>query len=254
MAAFIPLAISAGMAIYGHYANKKKAKEAAQRSAEEQTALSGAQGTAGTLSTQGRALIQQGQANQSPAANFYRTLLMGSRGSMNQAVAAPTAAISDVYSGAERNLEHSGVRGAAREVASADLGRQRAGQISGLITGVQPAAAQGLAQIGGQQTAQGITAQAAGGNLFGNLLGEGFRNRVYGNQQADAAGQSTGALIAGLVQQGVKAYGDYKNDDGDSGGMYSQGSGPGRVPGYGFDSTQTSSRQTTPNWTSWMPQ
>lgn len=252
MAMFVPLAISAGMAIYGHYANKKKAKEAAQRSAEEQTALSGAQGTAGAMSAQGQALVQQGQANQSPAANFYRTLLQGSRGSMNQAVAAPTAAISDVYSGAEKNLEHSGVRGAARDVASADLGRQRASQISGLITGVQPAAAQGLAQIGGQQTGQGLSAQVASGNLFGNLLGEGFRNRVYGNQQADQAGQSTGGLIASLVQSGVSAYSGGAFSGG-GGTTYGMGSGPGMVPGNGIN-TMSAAKQTTPNWTTWMPQ
>lgn len=251
MAMFIPLAISAGMAIYGHYANKKKAKEAAQRSAEEQTALSGAQGIAGNMSAQGQELVRQGQANQSPAANFYRTLLQGSRGSMNQAVAAPTAAISDVYSGAERNLEHSGVRGAAREAASADLGRQRAGQISGLITGVQPAAAQGLAQIGGQQTGQGMSAQGAAGNLYGNLLGEGFRNRVYGNQQADQAGQSTGSLIASLISSGVSAYSGGAFSGG--GGTYGTGNGPGMVPGNGIN-TMSTAKPTTPNWTTWMPQ
>lgn len=252
MAMFVPLAISAGMAIYGHYANKKKAKEAAQRSAEEQTALSGAQGIAGNMSAQGQELVRQGQANQSPAANFYRTLLQGSRGSMNQAVAAPTAAISDVYSGAERNLEHSGVRGAAREVASADLGRQRAGQISGLITGVQPAAAQGLAQIGGQQTSQGVSAQGAAGNLYGNLLGEGFRNRVYANDQANQAGQSTGALIAGVAGEAGKI--DWgKVFGGGGGGAFAQGAGPGMVPGNGIN-TMSDPRQTTPNWTTWMPQ
>lgn len=249
MAAFIPIAIQAGMAIYGHYANKKKAKEAAQRSAEEQTALSGAQGIAGNMSAEGQRLIQQGQNNQSPAANFYRTLLMGSRGSMNQAVAAPTAAISDVYSGAERNLDRSGVRGAARDVASADLGRQRAGQISGLITGVQPMAAQNLAAIGGQQTSQGVSAQGNAANLYGNLLGEGFRNRVYGNQQADQAGQSTGSLLASLVSTGVSAYSGYA---GGGGSTYGMGSGPGLVAGDGINTL--SQRQTTPSWNTWMPQ
>ena len=98
------------------------------------------------------------------------------------------------------------MRGAAKDVAEADLNRQRASQIAGLTTGVQPLAAQALAGMGGQQVSQGVGAASAGagalgqvGGLYGGLLQSGAQNRMYGREQGAQAGQSMGGFLFDII-------------------------------------------------------
>lgn len=207
----------------GIYAGKKATSSAMERSPEEQTALTGAQGAAGTMLGAGRnlfgqagALTGQGRDYLQGPANYYQTLLRGNRAAMAGAVAGPTAQLTDVYRGAERGLERSGVRGAARDVASADLNRQRASQIAGLTTGVQPAAAAGLAGLGSEVLGAAAPLYGAGanlysnaGNIYGNLLGQGAVNRKYGREEGEKTGKAIGGLIAdvGKVAFGGKGNG-----------------------------------------------
>lgn len=200
-------------ALFGGLMSRRAQRGAMQRSPEEQAAMGGITGAAGNLNQAGAqlgqvggGLVQAGQQALRGPTNYYQTLLRGSRPAMAQAVAAPTAAITETYRGAERGLERSGIRGAAKDVASADLNRQRASQIAGLTTGVQPAAADALAGLGGQQLGLGIGAQqAAGGmygqagNLYGGLLRSGTENRQYGRQEGAQAGQQWGGLIFDLI-------------------------------------------------------
>lgn len=208
------IAKGAGL-IGGMLFGKKQQASAMQRSPEEQQAIGGLTGAAGNLNAAGAqlgqvgsSLTQSGQALQRPAGNYYQTLLRGSRGAMAQAVAAPTAAITETYRGAERGLERSGVRGAAADVAKADLNRDRASRLAGLTTGVQGAAAESLAGMGGQQVSQGVGAMSAGagaygqaGSLYGGLLRSGTENRLYGRQQGQEAGGAMGGLIFDLISQ-----------------------------------------------------
>lgn len=197
---FLPLIASGASALGGAFAAKKAQAAAQKRSPEELAALTGAQGAAGTLSTGGKEALTTGAETQAPATNYFKTLLSGNRAQQSQAVAAPTAAISDIYSGASRNLEQSGVRGAQKDVATADLGRQRAGQIAGLVTGVQPAAANALTSIGQvqQQRGAGMTAQA--GATYSNLLGQGSINREYARGEGEKAGDRIGSLIFDTIR------------------------------------------------------
>jgi len=174
-----------------------------KRSPEEAAALSGASGAAGSLTSAAQPLIGQGTSNLGQAGSYYSTLLRGGRASMAEATAGPRAAITDVYRGAERGLEHSNVRGAARDVASADLNRQRASQLSSLVTGVQPGAAAGLAGIGGSQVGAGAGLAQAGGSIYGGLLNSGFQNRIYGREQGQEFGAGMGGLIFDLLR-GIK--------------------------------------------------
>jgi hypothetical protein len=214
-----------GGALFG----KKQQQQAQKRSPEEAAALTGAQGAAGTLGATGAGLTAAGQATQAPATGYYGKLLGGNRALQSQAVAAPSAAVRDVYSGAERNLERSGVRGAARDVASAELGRERAGKIAGLVTGVQPAAAEALTGIGQTQTQQGIGAAGQAGSIYSGLLGQGAQRTEYARGEGEKAGKGVGGFLFDLLS-GFK--------------------GKGKKPGAGG---VLPSRQTTPNWTSWMP-
>lgn len=195
----LPWILKGGAAIGGALLGKKAQSSAMKRSPEEQLALAGAQGAAQGLTQTGQSLLETGMGAQRPALNYFQTLLQGSRPAMLQAVAAPTAAITDVYRGAERGLERSGVTGAARDVASADLNRQRASQISGLITGVQPGAAQTLAGLGGQLVGQGAGLQQGAGGIYANLLRAGTENRIYGRQEGAEAGKGIGGLIFDIL-------------------------------------------------------
>jgi hypothetical protein len=190
----IPLAVMAGGAIISHYANKKATADAQKRSPEEAVSVAGAQEGAGTLAGHGTSELATGEATQAPATSYFDKLLHGNRAAQAQAIAAPTAGVQDVYRGAERGLEKSGVRGAARDVASADLTRGKASQIAGLVTGVQPAAAQTLTGIGQTQQAQGAGMVGSSNSTYEGLLGQGAANRVNAQKAGTSAASSVGSL------------------------------------------------------------
>ena len=232
--------IGAGASLLGGWLSGRHAKKAAaQRSPEEMQALAGAQGAATGLGTlgqqgfqQGTAAFGQGLGNLGQAGNYWQTLLGGNRAAMAQATAGPRGAITDQYRGAERGLERSGVRGGVRDLAMAELSRDRAGKIAGLTTGVQPGAAQQLAGIGGDigqlgLGMAGLGAQATGGagSLWSHLLGAGAGNRYQANEAGQAAAAPWGSIFFDLLS-----------------GMFKGG---GKSP--------LKSRQTVPNSTTWMP-
>lgn len=200
LAPAVPWIIKGGSILGGMIAGKKAQSSAMQRSPEEQAALQGAQGAAGTLTTQGQSLIGQGTPMLGQAGNYWQTLLQGNRGAMAQATAGPRAALTDIYRGAEKNLERSGVRGATRDVAAAELGRDRAGQIARLTTGIQPQAAQNLAQVGSELLGTGAPMLGQAGSIWGNLLGQGQQNRVYARGEGEKAGKAWGGLIFDILQ------------------------------------------------------
>lgn len=220
----IPLAVMAGGAIISHYAAKSATNSAMQRTPEEQTALTGAQTGAKTLQTGGADALATGADTQRPATNYYDTLLRGDRAAQAQATAAPAARISDIYSGAARGLDQSGVRGAAKDVASADLNKNRASSLAGLVTGVQPAAAQALTSIGETQQNRGASMIHSANSTYSDLLGAGQKNR----QAAQVAGTNTANSIGQLTTGAAKIAGDWWNNrNKGSGGMYPTGGGGG---------------------------
>jgi len=189
------IAQGAGVAV-GGLAGKAATAMAQKRSPEELAALQGAQGVAGQARQAGGQLLQQGQQYLQQPGQYFQTLLSGNRAAMSQAVAAPTAQITGTYRGAQRALDQAGIRGAARDVAVADLNRQRASQIAGLTTGIQPYAAEQLTGMGQNMMglAPGLIGQA--GNIYGGLLGYGAENRRYGRSE----GEKTASAIGGLAR------------------------------------------------------
>ena len=182
-----------GGALLGQQRQKAVTAGAQRRSPEEQAALAGAGGAAGTLTGAGSTLAALGQTTQAPATNYYSTLLRGNRAAQAQATAAPRAAISDVYAGAERGLERMGR--APTTQARAELQREHARSLAGLVTGVQPQAAAALTGIGQSQIGQGLAASQAGGSIYGDLLGQAAQNRQQGQQVGREAGAATSQAI-----------------------------------------------------------
>ena len=210
LAPAVPWLIKGGAALGGALFGKKSQSNAMKRSPEEAMALQGAQGAAGNLTTQGNALIGQGVPLMGQAANYWSTLLGGNRAQMAQATAAPRAALTDVYRGAEAGLDRSGVRGATRDVAMAELSRDRAGQIGRLTTGVQPGAAGALGEIGGQLIGQGAPMLSGAGNIWSNLLGSGFDNRKYARGEGEKTSSGMGSLIFDILQGTLGKFGREK--------------------------------------------
>lgn len=192
---FIPLIAQGAGAVGAGIAAKKAQSSAQKRSPEEEAALKGATGAAGTALQQGTELSKLSLPYLKQAGGYYSTLLGGNRAAMSQAVAAPRAALTDVYRGAERNLERSNVQGAARDVGMAQLARDRAGKVAGLTTGVQPYAADALAGLGERFAGAGLAGADVGGRIYGNLLGEGFRNRTYARREGEDAGETWGKFL-----------------------------------------------------------
>jgi hypothetical protein len=188
--------IASGVGALSGYLSSRKA---GKRSEEEQVALGGAQQAAGGLARTGTNLLG---ATQGPR-DYWSTLLRGDRGAMQQATAAPRAAITDVYRGAERGLDRSGIRGAQRDVALGDLIRERASKIAGLTTGVQGEAAQNLFQFG--QLGAPLLGQA--GSIWAGLLGQGAANRMYADEEKAKAGRASGQYLFDLASGISNAYG-----------------------------------------------
>lgn len=206
--------IGKGLGLLGGWLAGKKAQSSAQqRSPEELAALNAATGAGQGLMRQGSILTGTGLPAVQSSLGYYGTLLRGNRAAMSEATAGPRAALTDTYRGAERSLERSGVRGATRDLASAELSRDRAGKIASLVTGVQPGAASALSDIGTNLVGQGNTAFSNAGNLFSGLLGEGFANRKYARSEGEKAGSSIGSFLFDILS-------GFGKGGGGGGGMY----------------------------------
>lgn len=191
-----PILTQAGGIAAGAVVGQQAQKNAMKRSPEEQAALTGATGAAGDLGRYGKQAWNQGQQTLDAPGQYFRTLLSGNRAAMSQAIAGPAAQLTGNYRGAQRALDQQGVRGAARDVAVADLNRDRVSKIAGLTTGMQPYAAEQLKSMGETQQALAPGMLGASGSLYGNLLGQGSINRQY----ARSEGEKTATAIGGLAR------------------------------------------------------
>ena len=176
--------------------------------------------TGAGLNAEGAGARGRGTAFLGQAAGYYAPILAGNRGAMAAALSPERAQITDIYRGASRGLDRSGVRGADRDLAEAELGRQRAGQLAGLAPVARAGAAQALTGIGAQEqstglaltgaglqaSGQGVAAKSAGADSVARVLGasQGRANAERGQEMA--LGQSTGGLLfdALRAQQGKK--------------------------------------------------
>jgi hypothetical protein len=183
----VPIGL-AGAQMIGSYIGSRKSKEEKAATAAQQQAQSMLMGQGGQLSA-------MGMPAQQSALGYYQTLLGGNRAAQAQAIAAPTANITDMYRGAERNLDHKGIRGGGKDLAMAELGRGRVSQLAQLTTGVQPMAAGALGALGSQATGQGIAATGASAGIGANLVQQNAANRQNTTDMMGAGGAGLGTAI-----------------------------------------------------------
>lgn len=177
-----------------------------------------------TLASTGAPLLDQSQKSLTQAGGAYNQvgsylspILSGSRGAVNQALAPDLAAITETYRGAGKAVEQSGMRGGTRDLANAELNRDRAGKLALLPSQARASAATGMMDVGSGQAGVGATQAGAASNLFGNATAaKQGATGAYGtlfhgaNQQQALMQQRTmgsGNAIGSMIFDAVKSKG-----------------------------------------------
>jgi len=149
-----------------------------------------------------------GNAALSPATQYFQSLLQG--GQAARLATSPMAQlIGQTGQGAQRAIQAGTPRGGEQNLALAQNRIGTAGQISNLYTGVQPAAAAGLAGIGGQYlgSGAGFNPSANIGGALGQYglsqqlasnAGGGFGNLLYNSLKKLQGGGSSTADMSRL--------------------------------------------------------
>lgn len=237
--AAIPVGMGLG-SLFGGLFGKKSAKKTEQiastPTAEERSAEAGASGAAGKLGGMGSTLYSQGAGSLGTYESYLRTMMgKGGRGAMESATAPAKESIEDLYGGAGRSLEGSYIRGGTRDLAKAEIDREKYGKIARLTAGVQPQAAAALGDVGKFQTATGVGATGQAGGLYDRLLGKGLQSRglgLSGRLQAEQArgktGGDIGSMLFSLLASGAGKGGGKKASSGIPGVI---GQGPESVGG-----------------------
>lgn len=134
-----------------------------------------------------------GNAALGPASNYWQALLKG--GPTAVAATGPYASlIGQAGQGARQAIATGTPRGGEANLATAQSYNQTADQIARLYAGMQPMAAQGLAQIGGEYLGSGSAV-----NPFANI---GAASSIYGMQGQNAMQGAQG--FGGLLYQGLQ--------------------------------------------------
>lgn len=226
MAAAAVPAISLGAQFFANRGANKRA-QAATSAATTGLQTSGANltqagnqlaGQAGGFLGDSRSTLQSAGQAYGQAGSYFSPLLSGSRGAMDQALAPDRAAITDTYRGASNAL--SGMRGGQRDLAQAELNRDRAGRLSLLAPTARAGAAQGMLQVGQGRTGVGGTQGGIGTSLAGqSVAAHGGATSPYsslyqGAQQQDLARQhyanQSGSAIGSMIFDAMKASGGRK--------------------------------------------
>ena len=110
--------------------------------------------------------------------DYFQTLLTGSRGAIQSAVAPTTEKIAETYGATRRSLGAGLLRGGARDLAEAELARSEASDIARTFQGVQPGAAQSLIAGGLSGAELGSELLGASGNTYAGLMSTAVTSRM----------------------------------------------------------------------------
>lgn len=189
-----------------------------QRTPQEAAALQSVSGLARLISGQGSNLYNVGSPAYQQALAYYQRLLGGDHAAITEAVAPEGEAVSEVYKGAGKSLEAGPLRGGAKDLATAELSRQKTGQIAAIAPAARQAAAGAAGQLGLAGATAGTSAEQAGAGLYGQVVGAEQGNRQAAqaqslNQQNLGLQASLGAAkltLDDLVQSGQLGVAEYR--------------------------------------------
>lgn len=216
MGAAAPLALKGGMALGLSALGKKLSSGAGKMSPYQLTAFTGAQNAATGLARSGADATEAGTRDLNAVTDYYTRLAKGDRTELTSALTPEIKGISDLYRGAGKNLDRVGVRGAARDEAEAEIGREKASRIGSLLTSARAEGTAGLDNLGRFKTATGSADRIAAGNLNLGTYAGATNQAQFGAAQANQTGMDVGKLIFSLLKPG-----------GDSGGAGKAAAGSG---------------------------
>jgi len=204
---FIPL-IASGISAVGGAISAKKKSNAQKKAMAADAPLRTAQ-TAGAQQQQqqGAQLFQTGMPLVQQSGDFYSRLLTGDRAALRSTTAPERSEITDIYRGAESNLDRSGVRGASRDVASANLARDKAGRLGNLAPMMRAGAAGSAAQLGLSASGAGQQGLAASMGSLDALMGRSLNQQQLQFQQGEANanrsaqfGEDAGMMLTDFIK------------------------------------------------------
>lgn len=201
-AAALPLAkvgITAGAGLLGKLFGRKSKD---QKTAMETTAAGGQALTqaAGPMLQQGAGLGRQGAGYLENAGNYYRNIL-GDRTAARESLAPEMSTALDFYRGAENKAKRT-LRGGSRDYATAELDRQKVGQLAGMVPAARANAASALGGLGGTAIGGGTGLSGTAGNLLTQASTIGNTQFNQANQireQEKAGGAAAGGLLHDIL-------------------------------------------------------
>lgn len=225
MAAAAVPAISLGAQ---YFLNRGTSRRNAQNLAGATTGLQGSASSLGTLGqtlgTQAGSFLGDAQKTLMGAAGAYRApgayygrILGGDRGAIDSVLSPDRAVITETYRGAGKALDRMPA-GGGKDLAAAELNRDRAGKLALLPGQARANAAQGALQVGaGLQgvgatqsgtgsalSSQGVTARGAGASAYNALYGGAINQDQFAQTQNRGTGDAIGRMIFDSVQQSGK--------------------------------------------------
>lgn len=167
------------------------------------------QGGGGSAAASGAGAFAGGTSALQNPINYYSQLLSGDPTATAAAIAPTTSGIMQQYDTAYKNLTDNTARGGQRSGAIANNQTAEAGAVSNALTQVQPAAAQGLGNLGTSLAGLGVSEQGVGNQGLSQVLQGllGMRGQDVGyteNQQQNNLGMGQGlgqilSLLAGAA-------------------------------------------------------
>lgn len=144
---------------------------------------------------QSRTLFRSGMPLLNSASAYYTRLLHGDRGAMTTALQPEITSITELYRGAGKNLDRNPA-GPSRDLARAELNRQRVGQIGSLFPAARRGAAEGVANLGQIMLSGGQGAT----NVFSQLMSGLRADRQFGAAQNEKLGEALGPILVDLYK------------------------------------------------------
>ena len=179
-----------------------KGQQAAMASTQQSQNQLGA--AAAPMLQQGSGLAQQGSGYLGQAGKYYGDIL-GSRQSARESLAPEMTTALDFYKGAENKAKRT-LTGGSRDYATAELDRQKVGQIAGMLPAARRSAAEGITGVGSAALSGGSQMSGTGAGLLDTSarIGAGqFDQATKIREQEQAGGKSWGSTIFDIIKGGV---------------------------------------------------
>jgi hypothetical protein len=176
----------------------------------ENRAFQGALGQGQRLGQQGNQLVGAGIPAIQQSSDFFGSLLRGDRNRLLEATAPEQQQIAQTFRGAESNIRSS-ARGGTRDLALANLSRDRAGAQARLLPQLRSGAGSALAQIGLGASQLGTQATGASGQIQGQVgtsLQTGrMQDAAARAQLMQAENAQPGGGLGGFIFEALKGMG-----------------------------------------------